>query len=378
MARKGENIYKRKDGRWEGRYIKGRAEDGRPRFGYVYGRRYGDVRAKLLPLRHLYRGIHEPSGYGGTFSQFAQAWLHEMAASAIRPLKPSTVSFYRTLLNTYLLPAFGERRLNSLTRGDISEFVESLMHRGMKTGSIRNIAGLLGRIMKAAASKGALPANPCGGIALPKRDVSPVRALRVREQQKIEQAAAQDKNGLAVLLALFTGMRIGEICALKWEDVDLAKGVVNVRGTLQRIASEGAGGKTQLVFGTPKSAYANRSIPLTPTLARRLETEMGGRPDGYVVTCRGGFAEPRTLRYRFAGILKAAGVGHVCFHSMRHTFATRCVETGMDVTTLSRLLGHSSVKMTLDIYTDSSPERREASVRKLDRLHARVPGAAAA
>jgi integrase len=377
MPKKGENIYKRKDGRWEGRYIKGVEENEKVCYGYVYGDRYDYVKKQMSILKHRHAGKRALAlGRKGTFAKFATTWLTEAAGSTVRPLKPSTVSLYEILLHTHLLPAFGKRRIDSLTEEDVDMLVKSLMRQDLKASSVRNTIRLLGQIMRVAVSYGILLSDPCVGVALPKKDASQIVSLRLHEQRKLERTAAQCKDGLVVLIALYTGMRIGEICALKWEDVDLDNGLLRVRNTVQRISMHDAKVKTKLVVGTPKSAYADRTIPLTPTLRQHLKAEKGECASEYVISSNGALTEPRTIRYRFASIVKAAGIEPIRFHAMRHTFATRCVETGMDVTTLSRLLGHASVKMTLDVYTDSTPECKRLSIRKLEKLHRPVPDAA--
>ncbi|MDR1068917.1 MAG: site-specific integrase [Clostridiales Family XIII bacterium] len=370
MAKRGENIYKRKDGRWEGRYVKDKKKNGKLIYGYIYGDRYGEVRESVLTFKHLGPGQQdEIDGFRGTFAEFAEIWLNAVATSAVNPLKPSTLAFYTGLMRTHLLPAFGPYALDSLTRDDVRVYADALFKTKISVNSARNVLGLFNRIMKAA-TDGMAFINPCNGVSFPQKDTVPVAALRLPEQRKLEKAAARDKFGLAVPIALYTGMRIGEICALRWDAVDFDAGMIQVTSTLQRIAVGEGGRKTKLVFGAPKSVYSRRSIPLAPSLKRRLEAQRAERPDDeYVITCKGSFAEPRALRYRFGRLVKKAGLGSIRFHDLRHTFATRCIETGIDITTLSRLLGHSSVKMTLDVYTDATPERKAAAMRRLDKLY---------
>jgi integrase len=271
-------------------------------------------------------------------------------------------------LRTRLLPAFGEQKLESITQADVKAFLESLLRTGMKINSALNILSLLDRIMRAAVAGNILLINPCCGVSFPKREMVRVSALRLKEQKKLEQAAAKDKDGMPVLLALYTGMRIGEICALRWEDVDLENGLIHVRRTLQRIAVKGDKNKTRLVFGAPKSDCSRRDIPLAPALKRLLKEAWKKRVSEYVISRKNGCVEPRTVRYWFQRIAGNAGLSPAFFHALRHTFATRCLEAGVDITTLSRLLGHSSVKMTLDVYTDSTIEQKVAAVKKLDKL----------
>jgi integrase len=137
---------------------------------------------------------------------------------------------------------------------------------------------------------------------------------------------------------------------------------------------EDGSAKTELVFGVPKSVYSRRDLPMARPLQTVLKMWSREHREGeYVITCKGSYAEPRTVRYRFMRLLKKAGLNPVRFHSLRHTFATRSLERGASITSLSRLLGHASVKMTLDVYTDATPESMAAAVHGLDNLYGPGP-----
>jgi len=366
MARRGENIYKRKDKRWEGRYIRGRRPDGRIIYGYVYGKTYSEVRTRLLPFKYRYSAwAGERTGFDGTVADWAVYCMESILKSDI---KQSTYAYYHGMLNNHILLRLGTKKLCSLTKSSIQEFVDTLSREGLGSGAVRSIFGLLNRFLKKAVRKGALLVNPCEDVILPKKAKPNIAVLTVAEQKQLEQAALRDKYGLPVLLALYTGMRIGEICALKWADIDLETGILHVRRTVQRIACQNENHKTKLVFGAPKSETSNRLIPLPSQLHSVLSNAYTHSDGKYVVSCREGVAEPRVVRYRYTQILKKAGIRPIRFHALRHTFATRCMELRFDVTTLSRLLGHSSVKMTLDIYTDSLLEHKIISMHMLDKL----------
>lgn len=366
MARRGENIYKRKDRRWEGRYIKGRRPDGRIIYGYVYGKTYGETKAKLLPLKYSYsRWAAGHAGFDGTVADWAVYCMEGILKSDI---KQSTYAYYNGMLNNHILPRLGTEKLCSLTTGSIQGFVDTLSQENLGPGAVRGIFGLLSRFLKKAVEKGALLVDPCGDVNLPKKTKPKTAVLSDPEQKQLEQAALEDRHGLPILLALYTGMRIGEICALKWEDIDMETGIIHVQRNVQRIACENGDLKTMLIFGTPKSETSDRLIPLPPRLHTVLAESYIHSDGEYVVSCRNGLAEPRVVRYRYAQILKKAGIRHVHFHALRHTFATRCMELRFDVTTLSRILGHASVKMTLDIYTDSLLEHKIISMHMLDKL----------
>jgi len=366
MARRGENIYKRKDNRWEGRYIKGRRPDGRIWYGYVYGKTYGEVKAELLPLKYRYSShAVKGSGFGGTVADWAACCMEAIVRSDI---KQSTYAYYNGILQNHILPLLGGKKLNSLTKKDIQVFVDHLSQDGLGSGTVHGVFGLLNRFLKKAVKKGALLVNPCGDISLPKKTKPKIKVLTASEQKKLEQAALSDRHGIPVILALYTGMRIGEICALKWEDIDLEAGILHVRRTVQRIACQNGDRKTKIVFDTPKSETSDRLIPLPRQVCAILSDLKNQSEDAFVVSGQKGFSEPRVLRHRYYQVLQKAGIRHIHFHALRHTFATRCMELHFDVTTLSRLLGHSSVKMTLDIYTDSLLEHKIISMHMLDKL----------
>jgi integrase len=366
MARKGENIYKRKDGRWEGRYIQGKKPDGKPRYGYVYGVKYGEVREKLLPLKLRYVGLTQNrESFRGLFREYAFAWL----LSASEPVKESTLAGYRRMLDSHILPAFGDKHVNRLKREDLDTFAETLKRKNLSGGTRHNILRLLLHILRHAAEGGCLDGAILSGFEIPSAGKKKVPVLNKREQEKLESTAFGDDKNASVILALYTGMRIGEICALKWKDVDLAEGVIYVRRTVQRLRiADEKGPKTILCFGSPKTLSSERIIPLPDKLLAYLKEMKARSVSEYVITCMGSFAEPRVIQYRFHVLLMKAEIRSVNFHALRHTFAVRCMELHMDVTTLSQLLGHTSPKMTLDVYTDSLMEHKKQEVMVLDTL----------
>lgn len=368
MARKGENIYKRKDGRWEGRYIKGRKLNGALQYGYVYAYKYSEVKRRLLPLKCLH--AREEMGdfeFSGSLNDWTAHWLEEI----MRPkIKLSTYGFYLSQLNRHILPALGKRRLKSINRADIQDFKKTLAAKKLCNNSARGALNLLKRILDAAVSRGLLLVNPCQGVEMIKTERHKSQVLTREQQTRLESAAEEDENGFAVTLALYTGLRIGEISALKWTDVDFVSGTLTVRHTMQRVGNACAGGaKTNVLLTSPKSESSLRCIPLVPFLNQRLKLEKARAKTEFVIPCAGGFAEPRVIRYRYGRLMQKAGLNGLCFHSLRHSFATRCIEQGMDIPTLSQLLGHSSMKMTLDIYAHVTDKHKVEEMRKLEALH---------
>ena len=365
MARRGENIYKRKDGRWEGRYPCGRSQDGKIIFRSVYGRSYGDVKTKLLPLKLENANRDGGKRYQGLFREYALDWLRQ----ARQRIKPSTYSSYHIIAYSHILPTLGAKPLKRLSTDDINGLIDLLKAKGLSAGTIRNIYRVLSAILSKAVETGALEKDICQQVTLPTATLtSKVPVLSFREQYALEKAARSDENGIPVVLALYTGMRLGEICALCWEDIDLERNIIWVSHTAQRISLFDGEQKTAVHVGTPKSRASQRGIPLPLSLAKTLRSLKPQEASGFVITNGGKMVEPRVLQYRFRNMLKKAELRLVNFHALRHTFATRCIERNMDVTTLSQILGHASVKLTLDTYTDSIWEHKAAAIRLLDNM----------
>ena len=373
MARRGENIYKRKDGRWEGRYIKGRKPDGKPRFGSVYGGSYSKVKNKLLPLKAAYC---EKSPEARCTKPFRDYLLADLAERRRGSIKASTYDSYFRIVHNHILPELGATPMHHLTAQQVHGFLLNLHNQGLSDGTISNIFRYLSGVTRSAVKSGALARDPIEGIAPPKQRQKAVRALSRAEQQRLERAALsalednEKGNGLEVILALYTGMRVGEICALRWEDVDFDSGVIHVRHTLQRLSMHGGGTKTGVQIGSPKSDSSQRQIPMNDYILRILRDCHRRAKGEFVVPGRREYTEPRVIQYRFERLLEQAQVPRVGFHALRHSFATRCMELNIDVAAVSKLLGHSSVKLTLDVYTDSLLEHRRDAVHKLDGLAA--------
>jgi len=376
MARRGENIYLRRDGRWEGRYIKGRKPDGKPRFGSVYGCSYKEVKNRLMPMKAAYCEKSLEAKCTKPFGDYLLANLVEKRRSRI---KPSTYDSYHRIVHNHIMPALGAMPMHRLTTQLTQEFLLNLHNSDLADGTVRNIFRYLCGVVRCAVKSGAMAQDICEGIALPKSKQKSVRALSRAEQQRLEKAAMsalrnnEKGHGIEVILALYTGMRVGEICALRWEDVDFDNGehgVLHVRHTLQRLNSHDKGAKTEVKISSPKSDSSLRQIPLNAQLSRLLRDHQRRARGEFVVAGRQSHTEPRVMQYRFKRLLQEAQIPHVGFHSLRHSFATRCMELSVDVATVSKLLGHSSAKLTLDIYTDSLLEHRRAAVCKLDWLAA--------
>ena len=183
---------------------------------------------------------------------------------------------------------------------------------------------------------------------------------------------ATDKNIVSkyligILICLYTGIRIGELCALEWKNIDLKRGVISIKQTLYRIKSDKGKKKTEIVIAPPKSDTSVRDIPLPKFLTAKLKAiEHGG---GFLINRKGKFIEPTVYARRYKAILKELGIRDVKFHTTRHTFATRALEIGMDIKTLSEILGHASPTVTLNIYAHSLPEHKAKEMERLGKMY---------
>lgn len=168
---------------------------------------------------------------------------------------------------------------------------------------------------------------------------------------------------------MYAGLRIGEVSGLRWTDIDFDQNLIRVERTVHRIIDEqNPGVKTQLVLAEPKTSQSKRVIPLTESLKEYLLDKRKNATSAYLIHSRKTLAEPRVINYRFKKLIQDTSFSSIHFHVLRHTFATRCLEQGMDIASLSKILGHQSTKLTLDTYADSLLEHRHKEMKKIDLL----------
>ncbi|MEO1769798.1 tyrosine-type recombinase/integrase [Candidatus Enterococcus ferrettii] len=355
MSRRGENIYKRKDGRWEGRYIKGRKANGKIHYGYVYRHTYKETKEKLTEMKWLYKQVQVIQGL---YSGSVRDWMSYCLDQQKKTVKQSTLTTYQYKVTKYLLSYMGELELRAITQKDMQEWIQKLSDTTLSSTTIHTIFQTVQRYFEQAVNEAVLETNPCKGVVLPKKEAKKIQPLTIQEQKQLEETATVEKNGKLVLFALQTGLRIGELAGLRWEDIDFSNNLISVRHTYQRVLSEGQG--TELQLGRPKTRASERLLPLSekvkawllswkPKQTKEFVFQVGDRP-----------MEPRLITYHFQRICAKAGVKDCHFHQLRHTFATRLLENRGTITGISALLGHASTQMTLDIYTGSDlTERRK-------------------
>lgn len=371
MPKKGENIYKRKDGRWEGRYIKSRTESGKIIYGYVYARSYRETKEKQKAKIASYTSqIANKNEH--VFSNIASEWFESIKLHT----KTSTQNKYHNMLTNYILPEYGNQPFSTITYEFIEAHCKFLLESGGKKGNglspktVSDVLAIIRNISKFAIRKGIYVANDANAVQI-RQDIKPMRVLNKAEQSQLCEYILKKPEAcsIGILVCMFTGLRIGEICALRWEDISFSDQSIYIHHTLQRIQMHrGHGAKTEVVVTTPKSSCSIRKIPLPVEILEILVLNKKAS-SGYVLTNdEYKFIEPRTMQNKFKKILKAVGIENANFHALRHTFATRCVELGFDVKSLSEILGHATVNITMNRYVHPTYEMKKKNMQKLSGL----------
>lgn len=364
---KGENIYKRKDGRWEARYIKERKSDGTLRYGYSYGHTYAEAKEKAeiarLEVLSNQRTIERSAV---SFQDASQKWLIRKTCR----LKQSTWHRYAAMVSGHLGTFFNGMDIRQITSDEADRFTRWMMEeQGLSAKTTRDYLILLGTILADAASTSNPPFTP-PVIQHPKETRQEMRVLTDSEQRRLRLYLEEHltPDNLGILLSLFTGLRIGELCALRWEHVNLEDQILKVEATLSRIPAREGDRKTQVCILTPKTDRSARTIPLCNYLVNLIERCPDRHPENYILTSSPICMDPRTLQNRFKRITETCSLSGVHFHTLRHTFATRCVELSVDTKCLSEILGHASIRTTLERYVHTSMNLKKENMKKLDSL----------
>lgn len=371
MGRHGENIRKRKDGRWEGRYLVYSSGKQKKSYRSIYGKTYEEVKDKMGIQQKILETLPKKVDTETNklllintimLKDVANNWLAELKDKK----KLSTFVKYDAVWHNYI-----EDILKEVTLADITEsFINEKLSGYTSDSVLKSVYCVLNQILKYASKRYCvnLPI-----IKKPSYDIrnKPIEILGKREQKDLLAVVYNEMDifKMAVLLCLHTGIRLGEICALKWEDVDIENQVLIVNRTVQRLAVDGYTTKTILIETKPKSEYSNREIPLNIVI---LELLSRFQNEYEYIFGKNKPMEPRTLQYHFKKILDEAGIPKKNFHILRHTFATNCIDEGTDVKSLSEILGHSDVQITLNRYVHPSMDTKRKHMDGLSSFYGQI------
>lgn len=345
--------------------------------------RYAKTREQALKLRselQLQYGSNAAVPTSLTLGEWLPNWLELYARPSVRH---STYVSYEGYVRKHLVPALGAVPLDKLVPADLQRFyLRKLQEDRLAPKTISNLHACLHRALQQAVKEQMIPSNPCDAVDLPRKEAVEISVLTREQQVKLMQESYRHRYGVFIRLALSTGMRIGEIVGLRWDDIDFTNRILFVRSTLNRLPTVDGESKTQLFVGSPKTKNGRRSIPLFDAIISDLAdwrktqeadaqlAQSAYENTGYVVTNEFGKPiEPRTFRDHYIRILKAAGLPHFTFHALRHTFATRAIEQGMDVKALSKILGHANVGFTLDTYAHLLDDHKRESMMLMQELY---------
>lgn len=307
-----------------------------------------------------------------TTNELMTAWLDRCERERV---KPRTYSRYKGLIVQHILPELGDTQIDDLGRRQISEFLTAhqtdgnLRGEALSATSTNLMLTVLNAAFTYACDMDLLPANPCDRIRRVPGPPSRVEAFTREEQRRLEEAIAvsEDRRLFGIRLCLYTGLRIGELLGLEWQDVDMEKGILHIQKTVYR--EKNAEGEWQLFVDRPKTAASERMVPLPGYLAEDLRIyRIGARSEFVIENKKAERMSIRSYQYLFERLTEKAGVRKLNFHALRHTFATRALECGMDIKTLSELMGHKNATITLNRYAHSMMDTKIAAMNKLEKL----------
>ena len=282
-------------------------------------------------------------------------------------VKQSTIAAYALILENHILPVFGNKV--QLTETDVQAFALKKLQDGLSQKTVKDVLIVLKMIQKFGAKNGDLQFVEWSVKFPTEQTKQELEVLSINNQKRIMQYAIDNFTfrNLGIYICLSTGIRIGEVCALKWGDINIATETIRINRTIERIyVIDGEKRHTEVVIGTPKTKNSLREIPMSKELLKIVRPLKKVMNDEYfILTNEAKPTEPRTYRNYYKQLLKQLGIPDLKFHGLRHSFATRCIESQCDYKTVSVILGHANISTTLNLYVHPNMEQKKKCINQM-------------
>ena len=381
MSKRGNgegSVCRRPDGRWQGSITIGRDDRGRIIRKYFYGKTRKETSEKLnRAIEELRDNRFINKSDNPTVEQWCHEWLWSYKRNSV---KQKTFDQYETILRTHIIPDIGDIRLADLKTMHIQRIINKMYDSGLSHRTIEVMKIVMHAALKQAQRNKLVGENVCENVVLPRKQPKRIRVLNEDEQTKLIAALKDNYIGRGLLFALYTGMRRGEVLALKWSDYDKNEKTISITKALSRVRTYNKdGNKTMLTVTTPKTDTSIRTVPLIDKAVellaehkRKQERYMELVGDYYTdndlifSSSRGDYLDPGNFNRKLNKTVKKIGIAQISPHALRHSFATRGLEAEVSLKAMQELLGHSSITVTGDIYTHILKEQKRKEISKLN------------